>query len=425
MSTYKPFIAMMVFLVPVGALADAGPSATPISLPQILEIAQKENPDIVAARESWQVRRFEIGPAGTWPNPTFTFVDERFPPGNDGAPAEKILHYRVDQMVPFPGKLSADAQMRRHESLIAEAAFRSKEIEVLGDVRIRYFQLYLTDQKVALAQGSVAALKSVLQTAQSRLASSQSSTSDVFMAQIELRKMENMLFESQQARTLSEIELDTFLNRPTETTWGPAAPPAIIDLPASLAEMKTAARRNAPGFWAAAHEQNHARTMFRRSRLDYLPDFNFMYEREVTTAGPEGRQMGIGLSVPLWYARPRGTSQGAREHMREAESVSQGMQNMVLKMVHMEFTEATTHLTLARNYERDILPTAQSNLRVAREQYASGRGDFLRVLEAIRAWIEANNEYQEQVYHYGEHWSLLERWVGIDLMKVKEISDAH
>src|SRR5206468_7588230 len=108
-------------------------------------------------------------------------------------------------------------------------------------------------------------------------------------------------------------------------------------------------------------------------------------------------------------------------HLLETEATSQGMQNMVMKMVHMEFTETNTHLTMARNYEKDILPTAQSNLKIARHQYASGRGDFLRVLEAFRAWIEAHNEYQEQLYNYGEHWSLLERWVGIDLSKAKDM----
>ncbi len=88
-----------------------------------------------------------------------------------------------------------------------------------------------------------------------------------------------------------------------------------------------------------------------------------------------------------------------------------------MKMVHSEFTEVVTHLTLARSYEKDILPTAQSNLKITQEQYASGRGDFMRVLEALRTWIDAHNEYQSELYHYGEHWSMLERWVGIDFTK--------
>ncbi len=424
MRSLKVFIFPVVLFLVIPVCAE-DPAPSKVSLPDILAAAQKDNPDIRSAREAWQVRRFEIGPIGTWPNPMFTFEDERFPSGSDGAPPIVIRHYRVEQTVPFPGKLSGDARMRHQESLIAEANYRAKEIEVLTDVRIRYFQLFLADQKIDLAQKSVAALRSVLQTAQSRLASSQSSTSDVFMAQMELRKMENLLFENQQGRILTQIELDTLLNRPTDASFGPASSPEVVDLPASLAQFQSAARQTAPQYWAAAHERNHADAMRRRGRLEFLPDVDLMYDREIPEVGPSGRTFGIGLSVPLWLRRPIGTARSASEHVLEAEAASQGMQNMVLKMVHMEYTEATTHLVLTRNYERDILPTAQSNLRVARDQYASGRGDFLRILEAFRAWLEANNEYQEQLYHYGEHWSLLERWVGIDLNKVKEISDAH
>ena len=410
------------FIFFVAAFVSTAEAAPPvISLGQIMQVARDNNPDIQAARQAWRVRQFEVRPAGTWANPTFTFVDENFPSGNEGAPTEKIRHYRIEQSVPFPGKLSLEGQMKYHESLIAEANYRSKEIEVLGDVRMRYFQLYLTDQNIDLAGQIVASLKSVLQTAQSRLASGQSSTSDVFMAQIELRKMENMLFEQQQQRTLTQIELNTLLNQPFETPWGTATPPDVIELPMSLRDFESLAKENAPQYWAAAHEENHAKTMLRKSRLEYAPDFDLMYEKEVSGEGPDGQQIGIGVSLPLWFRRNNDLKNGSREHILEAEAMSKGMTNMVMKMVAMEFTETTTHLTLTRNYERDILPTAESNLRVAREQYASGRGDFLRVLEAFRTWIETSNEYQQQLYHYAEHWSLLERWVGVDLNK----GDSH
>jgi outer membrane protein TolC len=86
---------------------------------------------------------------------------------------------------------------------------------------------------------------------------------------------------------------------------------------------------------------------------------------------------------------------------------------MVLKNVHAEYTETNTYLVQARNYETSILPSAQSALKVTQRQYASGQGDFLRLLEAFRTWIQSHNEYQEKLYQYGLHWSELERWLGV------------
>src|SRR5438552_745363 len=77
-------------------------------------------------------------------------------------------------------------------------------------------------------------MKAALRSAQARLGSNQTSASDVFMAQGELRRMENELFQQQQQRALIAIELNTLLNQPTDTPLGPAQAPELADLPLSL-----------------------------------------------------------------------------------------------------------------------------------------------------------------------------------------------
>jgi outer membrane protein TolC len=246
------------------------------------------------------------------------------------------------------------------------------------------------------------------------------SAADVFMVQTELRKMENRLFEEQQRRTIVEIELNTVLNQSSDTRWGAVQPPDLVDIPVSLSDVQTLARANAPLYQSAQHERRHGQTMLRRSRFEFAPDFDLMYGKKVAEAGPDGSQFGIGLSIPLWLRRPAGQYQSAKAHIEEADANAQAMENMVIKMVHMEYVETQTHLTLSRNYLDGILLPAQSNLEISRQRYATGQTDFLRLLEAFRSWIDVHNEFEEQLYHYGEHWAELERWVGIDLSQAKQ-----
>ena len=213
------------------------------------------------------------------------------------------------------------------------------------------------------------------------------------------------------------------LNQPTETAVGRAAAPALVDLPLTLDQFRHVAQNNAPEYMTAMHELNHAHAMTTRNRLAWAPDFGIMYERETADAGDAGRQIGLNVTFPLWFSRPWNLSKAAEEHELEARASSEAMQNEVLKMIHTEITEVQTHLGLARNYETGIVPSATSSLRIARQQYASGRGDFLRLLEAFRTWIEAHNQYQDQVYHYAEHWSELGRWLGIEVDHAKETQD--
>ena len=391
-----------------------------LSLPALLLKARDNNPEIIEARHGWKVKLEEVSPTGAWPDPTFTYIDEKFPSGVSGVDPMPMKHYRIEQTVPFPGKLSNDARMKYHEALIAEAKYRATTLEVFRDVQSRYYQLYLTDQLIALAQESVGVLRQTLGSAQARLAGGQSSTSDVFMAQTELRRMENMLFEQQQQRTLIAIELNTLLNQPTETALGAAEPPELKGIQSSLAELDKLSSINNPLYLAALHEVNHSRAMRTHHALQFLPDFGVMYERETAGAGPDGRQIGVSVTFPLWLQRPWGLTRSAREHISEAEASSQAMRNEVRKMVHTEYTETNTYLTQAKNYVAGILPEAQSALKITRQQYVSGQIDFLRFLEAFRTWIQTNNEYQEKLYRYGEHWSELQRWVGVPVDKAKE-----
>lgn len=401
------------------ALPAFGESLPPLSLKELLVQVGSRNPEVLAARQAWKVKTSDIRTVGAWPDPVVSYIDERFPAA-PGMEAEKLYHLRVEQDIPFPGKLHGDASMKLHEARLAASIYRSKLLDVQRDARMRYYQLFLTDQKIALATQTVEVLRNALQTAQSRLASGQSSASDVFMAQTELRKMENELFQQTQGRTLVTIELNTLLDQPTDRPIGVASAPVLQDLAGPFTDFQNVAKRYAPQYLAAIHEVNHSQSMLKRNRLEWAPDFGVMYERETAPGSDAGRQIGVSVKFPLWIQRPWSQSNAAREHLAEAQSSARAMENEVMKQVHSEYVQTETHLAMARRVEAGVLPSALSNLRVARQQYASGRGDFLRLLEALRTWLDAHNQYQDELYQYGEHWTELGRWTGVDVDQIKQ-----
>src|SRR4051812_23074916 len=109
MRAISALLAVLCLFSSASVRLEAGPAPAAVSLSEVMAIAQEKNPDILAARQSWKVSRALIGPAKAWPNPIFTYEDEKLPGGMEGVPSEEIKHYRLEQMVPFPGKLSTDA----------------------------------------------------------------------------------------------------------------------------------------------------------------------------------------------------------------------------------------------------------------------------------------------------------------------------
>ncbi len=386
------------------------------SLEKLLAQVEASNPEIRAARAAWSAAEGRVGPAGAWPEPVLLFSKEKTPAG------EKMSHLKAEQDIPFPGKLSKEKLMARRESRIAEARWRAAALKARADARVYYYEIFRADRRIALLRENVGTLKTILKSMETRLSSGRGGAmggavqgSDVFTMWAELGRMENMLFEEEQARRISEFGLNTLLDRSVYEPVGGARAPELRDLGADLPAILNLARENNPLYLSAMHEENHARAMLVRSRLSLAPDFGVMYDRQRDQGGMTGHEAGVSLKIPLWLTRPLGDMKEARAHLEEAEAAAAAMRNDVKKMAAMEFTEVHTHLALARRLRDEIVPASKSAFRLSRRRFESGGEDFVRFLETFRALLDAQREYDDEIYHYGEHWGRLEQWVGAAL----------
>jgi outer membrane protein, heavy metal efflux system len=385
----------------------------PLVLSDVLREARERNPDVAAARRRWETASARVSPGRTLPDPMVGVSRETF----SGADMDRLM-FRQD--VPFPGKLRSEGNMLYHEAQAAEADYKAKALEVHARAKIGYYRLFRADQLVRRLEGDVELMRAALRAVRARFGagsqelSSPAAGEDVFGLMAELGKMENMLLQETQERRLASIELNTLLSRDPGAEVGTPAGPALVDVPRSLEELLDLARANDPMYHKALHEERHSRSRLSRARLGFLPDIGLAYDR-ISAGGRTGKEVSVSLTVPLWLTRPLGELKSARAHSEEAAASAEAMRNEVVRMVSSELVETRTHLSLARNYESTILPSAEGALKLARRRYESGAGDFLRLIEALRTYLSAQFEYFNEVYHYAEHWAMLEQWVGVPL----------
>jgi len=382
-------------------------------LPAALESARARNPEVQAAQHAWKTALAEVRPAGTWEGPTLTLAEERDPTGMAGTKPEPMRVIGVEQMIPFPGKKTAEMHIKRHEAKSAEARYNQARLMLERDVRELYYQLHLTEQSIDLADQSVAVLKNVLASAQARLASGQASAADVFMAQTELRRMDNLAFAQRQERLKIQAELNTLFHQAVDTPLGRTEAPPLHQPPATAEKLQELARTHSPFILESQLGVKAGHSLQSRQRMAFAPDFAVMAERRTMDEGPEGRMLGVAITFPLWLQKPWGEFQAARAHVQRAQAMSESKARRVEKMVYQEWVETQTHTRLAQTYVDAILPGTQSALKVVRQQYASGKADIVRFLEAFRTWVNVNLDYHQEVYHAAEHWSELAQWVGV------------
>lgn len=386
-----------------------------LRLADVLSEAESKNPDVAAARAAARVAEAQVGPARTWPNPMLRFSREKDPSG------EKMSRWGAEQEIPFPGKLSAEGHTARHAAHAAAARAQAVALEVRAQARSLYYQLYRADRLIGFLEENIAAMKSLVRSMESRLAAGgMGGGGEIFAMQAELGRMEAMLFEENKTREILSVRLNALLDRPVTGGFGSTRAPGLVDLPLSLGQALARAEEKAPLLAAARAEVGHARSMASRARQEFLPDFSVMYERTRTSGGMTGSEAGVGLSVPIWWGRPAGAWREAGAHTDEAVAMGRAMENDIRKMVAMEYHETQMHLGLARRYRDQVAPAAEAAWRLARRRYESaGKGmgsvDIARILQSLRALLDAQTEYHQQLYHVGEHWGYLEQWVGEEI----------
>lgn len=409
----------LLFIALLTSTASGSRAADPINLDTLLNQAELANPGLRSARESWQSSVARITASAAWPDPTLWFAREKEPSGMDGLESEPKRKLGVEQMIPFPGKPTLDSRIKETEARSARARYDMLRLELRQQVKERYFQLHLTERSLELADGSIAILQSLLRSAQARLASGQVSTSDVFMMQAELRRMENMRFQQTQERLKIQADLNRLLSQPSETALGKAAAPDLKDPPADLRALTARGMENNPERQMGLADQGRGEAMRRRARMGFVPDLGVMAERLTMDQGPAGSQIGVSVVFPLWLHKPWAELKSASAEANQMESAAAEIANRIERDIHAAWLEWNTHLTMARNYETGILPATQSSLTIVRQQYASGKTDLLRFLEAFRTWINAHLEYEQELYLYGRAASDLERAVGVDVSRLE------
>src|SRR4051812_27053095 len=102
-------------------------TAEPLSLDQVLTWTLEKNPDIAASRQAWKAAEARIAPSRAWPDPMVSLSREKFPAG------DRTNHLKLEQGIPFPGKLRAEGAMNHHEARIAESRHRAATLRALAE----------------------------------------------------------------------------------------------------------------------------------------------------------------------------------------------------------------------------------------------------------------------------------------------------
>ncbi len=400
---------MFKILILIVSIAPAWGSENPHQdLDSIIAVAVKKNPEILRAKEHWKTLMAQVPAEATWNEPVIGFQRMNFQGGDAGN------YWSVAQDIPFPGKLSKSAEMKRHEALIAYQEYRAQKLNVIAQVTRTYARIcWLKDTSQILKKDSEI-LNAVSKVAEASVASGRARADEALSAQAAFIKVRNAAKERQAESLVQEEALNALLDQTPGNRWRLLPPQEPQRLNVGASQLDQLAQKISPDYMEALHLISHAQAMVTLGKMGFLPDFQFTATQESGRPVPamEESAYGVNLAIPLWFWKENAVLKSAETHAREAVAASREARNEIFRQIHSELIEVNLHQELAQSDKQELIPLAKGAFKIAEKGYEAGRTSFSQLSQAVRALLDAQLKYPTEVELYQEHLANLERALG-------------
>jgi len=392
-----------------------------VDLGHLVEEGLKANPEILAARWAIEAAQARIVQARSLDDPELSIESWSIPlnqPTNLNQADSHMVNLR--QRLPFPGKLRLRGEVASQEEAIARARYHAKEREVIAAVKKGYYDLFMAERNIHIAQEQLALLERILKTAEARYAVGKAAQQDVIKAQVEQSDVLGRLIAAEREHHHAEARLNTLLNRPPDAPIGRTAEREPPTTPFEQQELFKLAMESNPELQQAASEVKRAELShelaIRNSKYPdfmvglgywYLPQGNFQH----TYSGM------LTLTIPFFWTKARHDKEveEASAQIARAEASRRAMKNRALFEVRENLVTVNAARRSIALYRTGLIPQAELSLKAAEVAYQTGRLEFTGLLEAERALRDVRLGYYRTLVALEQSLADLERAVGRDI----------
>ncbi|MBI4209704.1 MAG: TolC family protein [Deltaproteobacteria bacterium] len=383
---------------------------------KVIDEAIAQNAELAAERETIQALQARVPQAGALEDPRLGFGVTNLPVKNPAFNTEEMTgkEISINQMVPFPGKLSLMKKAEKEALASAKAMLEDKTNEIRYEVEETYFELYRVDKAIEVLQKNRGLLNAMAEVTQARYAVGDESGADVFRAQTMATELESELLAMEQERQSLGARLNQLLNRPIDTPFTAAYDFSRTPLPA---KPQTDQIETAPRLEAMGQEVEKAKTELRVAKREYWPDFDFglsyMQRDEIKNDPMSGSDLFAGsvmINIPLWahWRQSRKVEEMAAEK-RSMEHHYHHIRNELLYEVEETFRTLERQDRQLSLFEQSLLPQTQATYESAYFSYQTEQADFFSTIEALKTLLETELAFYElesnyQITHARLNW---------------------
>ncbi len=362
-------------------------------LAAIEQMALTANPAIAKARakrESLTGKRLQ---AGLGPNPKAGFFGEDI--FEDGGGGRYGVFY--GQEIVRGNKLELSQNVVDAEISTVERQIEILEQRVRTDVRNRFYEVLLAQQRVALTETLVRMLAEIVEISAALVEAKEAAASSILQVEIEYERIKVVAAQTRLNLSAARQQLAALINESAlrfDQLEGDVT--AVPSLPAIEAVYDSLLAKS-PEIAAELAKIETAQHALRRAQVESVPNVTWQTALKYDTTGEHiiaDFQVGMPLPTVDWN---QGNIRKARgEIVMASASVEQKVIQLRQRLIanYRDYAQAKLQVDA---YANSILPKSKKSLALITEGYRAGELNFLQVLTAQRTYFQAQLDYLDRL----------------------------
>lgn len=423
MRTTLRFFLFVLFGLGLSTLSRAQVNS-PLVVDSLVAEALRNNPQLRAAHNKAGASLTRVDQVTSWDSPQVGVEFYQTPIKSFPNPVKDWMEndYFIQQMIPFPGKLSAMGRAAENQAAMTEQEYKALQRKIIRDLKSAYFELYLVQRKIGVNAENQDLLRSFVDIARKQYEVGMGKQADVLRAQTELSTLVNAGVNLDKEKRVVESMINTILSRPPASPLG-QVPDIEADIPQwTFDQIEPLALENRPELKAMNYSIEMNKEEVTSAKREYLPDFmTKLSYKDMAQTKDDFWSFMVGITIPLapWSSGKYTSKTEENElNVKRAEEEFASMKNMVLFDVQQALLNVQTNRNLVELYKNTVIPQAQQTLQSTTASYQTGKTEFLMLIDAYRMVLMSRLDYYMAVMNYMSSQAQLEQAVGLDMSDI-------
>jgi outer membrane protein, heavy metal efflux system len=381
--------------------------AAPLTLQSALELADKQNLDLIAARRQREVAAAGIRIASQRPNPSVNFASAR------DAPHQSLF---FDQPLEIGGKRGRRMDVAKQEGALTDAQIAALGRQIRRMTREAYFNLAFARADTERLGRVVKLAERLKNIAQERFNAGAVPELEVIQADLVLARAKADYQVAGRHERVAGSQLDTLLNVSSTTAWQLSSPLEQAPPGISLQDVLAKAYDANPALQQLAQEEKIEESRRRLLKSERIPDLNLEFGADFNAprdynVGPRGQ---ISVVLPL-FSRNQGEIAQSLASQRVLEGEVEATRRAVAGQIESGYLDVASRQTQVELYRDNLLPATRRLESMAEESYRAGKADILTVLDTQRNAQDIESQYLQSLFDLQSAYAALEETVGAPL----------